>query len=118
MPEPLVQLQVEEINAPYEISQLQVAETKVLDQFQEASVKLTRICTTHGQGVVLDKDTPTGPDLKAKTDRPALVVRFFAEVTKHGPSLDKHKTSCDKFSQWRTKVDPILREPISLMGSD
>ena len=46
------------------------------------------------------------------------MVRSFAEVTKHGPSLDEHQRSCEKISQWRTKVDPVLREPIPLMGSD
>ena len=43
--------------------------------------------------------------------------RSFAEETKHGLSLDKHERSCEKVSQWRTKVDPILEEPIPLMGS-
>ena len=117
-PEPLVQLQVEEMNARYKGSELQLAETKALDQFQEASAKLTQICSTDAQGVVPDKGTPTGPDLKAKTDPPAWMVRSFAEVTKHGPSLDKHDRSCEKVSHLRTKVDPILREPIPLMGSD
>ena len=46
------------------------------------------------------------------------MVRSFAEVTKHGPWLDKHAPFCEKVSQWRTKVDPILREPKALMGSD
>ena len=36
MPEPLVQLQVEQMNARYKSSELQLAETKVLYQFQEA----------------------------------------------------------------------------------
>ena len=118
MPEPWVQLQVEEMNACYKISELQLAETKALDQFQEASAKLTQICSTDGQGVVSDKGTPTVPDIKAKTDPPAWMFPSFAGVTKHGPSLDKHEWSCEKVSQWRTKVDPILREPIPLMGSD
>ena len=39
-------------------------------------------------------------------------------MTKHGLSLDKHERSCDKVSEWCTKVDPILREPIPLMGSN
>ena len=46
------------------------------------------------------------------------MVRSFSEVTKHGPSLDKHERSCEKISQWRTKVDPIHREPIPLIGSN
>ena len=46
------------------------------------------------------------------------MVRSFAEVTKHGPRLDKHERSCEKVPQWLTKVDPILREPIPFMGSD
>ena len=115
MPEPLVQLQVEEMKARYKISQLQLAETKALDQFHEASAQLTQICSTDYQGVVPDKGTPTQPDIKAKADPPAWMVRSFAEVTKQGPSLDKHERSCEKFTQWRTKVDPILREPIPLM---
>ena len=106
------------MNARYKIGELQLAETKVLDQFQEASVKLTKICSTDGEGVVPDKGTSTGPDIKAKTNPPAWMVRSFAKVTKHGPSLDKHERSCEKVFQWRTKVDPILREPIPLMGSD
>ena len=118
MPEPLVQLQIEEMNARYRISELQLAETKVLDQFQEASAKLTQICSTDGQVVVPDRGTSRGPDIKAKTDPPAWMVRSFAEVTKHGPSLDKHDWSCENVCQWRTKVDPILKEPILLMGSD
>ena len=52
MPEPLVQPQVEEMNARYKISELQLAETKALDQFQEASAILTQICSTDGQGMV------------------------------------------------------------------
>ena len=91
MPEPLVQLRAEEMNARYKISELQLAETKALDQYQEASAKLTRICSTDGQAVVPDKGTPTGPDVKAKTDPPVRMVRSFAEVTKHGPSLDKQE---------------------------
>ena len=118
MPEPLVQLQVEETNARYKISELQLAETKALDQFQEASAKLTQICSADGQSVVPDKGTSTGPDIRAKTDPPAWMVRSFAEVTKHGLLLDKHERSCEKVSQWRTKVDHILREPIPLMASD
>ena len=118
MLDPLVQLQVAEMNAQHGISELQLAETKALDQFQEASAKLTQICSTDGQGVVPDKGAPTGPDIKAKTDPPAWMVCSFAEVTKHGPSLDKHKRSWEKVSQWRTKVDPILREPIPSVGSD
>ena len=118
MPEPLVQLQVGEMNARYKISELQLAETKVLDQVQEASAKLTPICSTDRQDVVPNKGTPTGPDLKAKTEQPGWMVRSFAEVTKHGLSLDKHDWSCDNLSQWRIKVDPTLREPIPLMGSD
>ena len=78
MPEPLVQLEVEELNARYKISELQLAESKALDQFQEASAKLTKICSTDGQGVVPDKCTSTGPDIKAKTDPPAWMVRSFA----------------------------------------
>ena len=70
MPQPLVQLQIEEMNACYKISELQLAETKALDQSQEASAKLTQICSTDGQGVVPDKGTPRGPDLKAKTNSP------------------------------------------------
>ena len=62
MPEPLVQLQVEDMNARYQNSELQLAETKALDQFQEASAKLTQICSTDGQGVVPDRGTHTGPD--------------------------------------------------------
>ena len=118
VPEPLVQLPAPEMNARYKISELQLAETKAPDQFQEASAKLTQVCSTDGQGVVPDKGTPTGPDLRAKTDPPAWMARSFAEPSKHGPSLDKHKRSCQKVSQWRTKADPILREPIPLMGSD
>ena len=45
------------------------------------------------------------------------MVHSCTEVTKHGPSLHKHERSCEKVSQWRTKVDLILREPIPLMGS-
>ena len=52
MLEPLVQLQVEEMNARYKISELQIAETKALDQFQEASAKPTQIWSTDGRGVV------------------------------------------------------------------
>ena len=117
MPEPLVQLQVEDMNARNKISELQLPETKALDQFQEASAKLTQICSTDGQGVVADEGTSTGADIKRKTDPPAWMVRSFAEVTKHGASLNKHEWSCKKVSQWRTKVDPILREPRTLMGS-
>ena len=112
MPEPLVQLQVEEMNARFRISELQVAETKALDQLQEASAELTQTCSTDGWGVVSDKGTPTGPDIKAKTDPPAWMVRSFAEVTMHGSSLDKHEGSCNNVSKWRAKVDPILKEPI------
>ena len=118
MPEPLVQLQVEEMNARYKSIEVQVAETKALDQFQEASGKLPQICSTDGQDLVPDKSTPTEPDIKVKTDPPAWMVRCFTELTKHGPSPDKHERSCEKVSQWCTKVDPLLREPISLMGSD
>ena len=114
MPKPLVQLQAEEMNARYKISEL--AQTKALDQFQEASAKLTQICSTDGQSVVPDKGTSTEPDMQARTYRPAWMVRSFAEVTKHGLSLHRHERSCEKVSQWRTKVDPILREPIPLMG--
>ena len=46
------------------------------------------------------------------------MVRSSAEVTKHGPSLDNHERSREKVSQWRTKVDPILRVPIPVMVSD
>ena len=46
------------------------------------------------------------------------MVGSFAEVTKHGPSLDKYERSCQNVSQWRSKVDPTLREPLPLMGSD
>ena len=91
MPEPLVQLQVEEMNARYKISELQLAETKALDQFQEALAKITQVCSTYDQSVVPDKGTPTGLDIKAKTDPTGWMVRSFAEVTKHGPSLDKHE---------------------------
>ena len=42
MPEPLVHLQVEEMNTRYKISELQLPETKALDQFQEASAGLTQ----------------------------------------------------------------------------
>ena len=118
MPEPLVQLQVEEMNARYKISELQLAETKALDEFQEASAKLTQIYSTDGQDVVPNEGTPTGPNLKAKTEPADWMVRSFAEVTKHGPSPDKHERSCEKVSQWRTKVVPILREPPPVMGSD
>ena len=118
MPEPSVQLQVEEMNARYKISESQLAESMALDQFQEASAKLTQICTTDGQGVVPDEGTATGPDIKVKTDPPDWIVQSFADVTKHGPSLDKHERSCEKVSQWRTKVDAIIREAIPLMGSD
>ena len=118
MPEPLVQLQVEEMNARYKISELQLAETKALDQVQEASAKLTQICSGDGQDVVLNEGTATGPDLKAKTEPPDWMVRSFADVTKHGPLLEGHEPSCENVSQLRTKVDPILREPIPLMGSD
>ena len=90
MPEPLVQLQVEEMNARYKISELQPAETKALEQFQEASTKRTQICSTDSRAAVPGKGIPTGPDLKAKTDQPAWMVCCFAEVTKHGPSIDKH----------------------------
>ena len=34
MPEPLVQLQVEEMNARYKISELQLAKTEALDSFR------------------------------------------------------------------------------------
>ena len=118
MLEPLVQLQVEEMNARYKISELQLAETKALDQFQEAIAKLTEICSTDGRRVVPGTGAPTGRDIKAKTDPPAWMVRSFAEVTKHGPSLDKDERSCEKVSQSRTKVGLILREAIPLMGSD
>ena len=91
MPEPLIQFQDDEMNERYKINELQLAETKDLDQFQEASAKLTQICSTDGQVVVSGKDTPTGPDLKAKTDAPAWMVRSFAEVTKHGPPLNEHE---------------------------
>ena len=67
--------------------------------------------------MVPDKGTSTGPDIKAKTDPPAWMVRSLAELTEHGPSFNKHKRSCKKVSQWRTKVEPILREPILHMGS-
>ena len=117
IPEPLVQLQVEEMNACYKISELQLAETKALDQFQEASAKLTQICSTDGQDVVPNEGTPTGAALKAETKPPDWSICSFAQLTKHGPSLDKHGRSCKKVSQWRTKVDRILREPIPLMGS-
>ena len=117
MPERLVQLQVEEMNACYKSSELQLAETKALYQFQEASAKLTQISSTDVQDVVPDQGTSTGPDIKAKTDPPAWMLCSFAEVTKHGLSLDKHERSCEKVSEWRTKVDPVLREPIPLMGS-
>ena len=46
------------------------------------------------------------------------MLRSFADVIKHGLSPNKHERSCEKVSQWRTKVDPILREPILLMKSD
>ena len=59
MPEPLVHLEVEKMNACYKISELQLAETKALDQFQEASAKLTQICSTEGQGVVPNRGTST-----------------------------------------------------------
>ena len=118
MPELLVQLQVGEMNTRYKISELHLAQTKALDQFQKASAKLTGICSTDGQDVVPDKGTPTGPDIKPKTDPPAWMVGSSAEVTKHGPLLDKHERSCERVSQLRTKVHPILREPILLMGSD
>ena len=118
MPEPFVQVHVEEMNTHYTISELQRAETKALDQFPDASAKLTQICSTDGQGVVPDQGTSTGPDIKAKTDPAAWMVRSFAEVTKDRPSLDKHERSCKRVSQWHTKVHPVLREPISLMGSD
>ena len=118
MPEPLVQLHVEEMNARYKISELQPAETKALEQFQEASTKVIQICSTDGRGVVHDKGTPTGPDLKAKTDSPAWMVCCFAKATKHGESIDKHERSCEEVSQWRTKVGPILREPIPFKGFD
>ena len=97
---------------------MQLAEIEALDQFQEASAKLTPICATDGWGVVPDKSTPTGQVIQAKTDPPAWMVRSFTKVTKHGPSLDNHEWSFKKVSQWRTKVDPILRELIQLMGSD
>ena len=118
MPEPLVYLQVEEMNACYKITELQLAETKALDQVQEASAKLTQLCSTDGQDVVPNEGTPTGPDLKGKTEPTVWMVRYFALVTKHGPSLDKHEWLCEKVSQWRNKVDPILREPILFMKSD
>ena len=117
MREPLVQLPFQEINARYKISELQLAEPKALHQVQEAPAELTQICSTDSQRVVPDKDTSTGPDIEAKTDPPAWMVCSFTAVTKHGPSLDKHKRSCERVSQWRTKVDPILREPIPRMGS-
>ena len=118
MLEPFVQLQVEGRIARYKISKLQLAKTEALNQFQEASAKLTQICSTDGQGVVSNKSTPTGAESKAKTDPLAWMVRSFAEPTKHGPSLDKHERSCKKASQWCTTVDLILREPIPLMASD
>ena len=99
------------MNARYKIRELQLAETKALDQFQEASAKITPICFTDGQGVVPDQGTPIGPDIKAKTDPPVWMIRSFAEVTKHGPSLNKHELSCEKVSRWRTKEDPILSSP-------
>ena len=99
------------MNARYKISELQLAETKAVDQFQEASAKLTQICSTDDQGVAPDKGTTIGPDIESKTEGPPWMVRSFAEVTKHGLSLDKHEQSCKKVSQWRTKVDPILRKP-------
>ena len=46
------------------------------------------------------------------------MVRSLARVTIHGPLLDKHERSCKKVSQWHTKVNRILREPIPLKGSD
>ena len=46
------------------------------------------------------------------------MVRSFAEVTKHGPPLDEHERSYEKFCQWLSKVDPVLREPIPLIRSD
>ena len=82
MPEPLVQLQVEEMNARYKISDLQLAETKAPDQLREASAKITQICSTDGKALVPDKGTPRGQDIEAKTDPPDWVVRSFAEVTK------------------------------------
>ena len=36
MPKPLVRLQIQKMNARHKISELQLAETKALDQFQEA----------------------------------------------------------------------------------
>ena len=57
-PEPLLKLQIEEMNARYKISELLQTETKALDQFQEASAKLTQICSPDGQGVVPDKGAP------------------------------------------------------------
>ena len=85
MPEPFIQLQVEQMNARNKITELQLAPTKAPDQFQEASAELTKICSTDGQGVVPDKGTPTGPDLKARTQPPAWMARSFAYVTKHSP---------------------------------
>ena len=118
MLEPLVQLQVEEMIACYKISELQLAEANALDKFQEASAKLTQVCTTDVQGLIPDEGTPTETDVKAKTEPPAWMVRSFANLTKHGPSLNRHQRSCEKVSQWCPKVDSILREPIPLMGSD
>ena len=76
------------------------------------------MCSTDGQGVVPDKGTSAGPDIQPKTDPPTWMVGSFTKVTKHGPSLDENERSCKRGSQWRTKVDPILREPTPLMGSD
>ena len=52
LPKPLGQLQVEDMNARCKISELQIAETKVLDQFPEASAKDIKICSPDGQDVV------------------------------------------------------------------
>ena len=100
MPKPLDQLRVEEMNAGYKFSELQLAETRSLDQFQEASAKLPQICPTDGQGVVPGKGTRTGPEIKAKTDPPAWVVCSFAEVTQHGPSLDTHEQFLSGAPRW------------------
>ena len=78
MQEPLVQLQVEEMNAHHKISELALAETKALDQVQEVSANPTQICSTDGQDVVPNKGTPTGLDLKAKAEPPDWLVRSFA----------------------------------------
>ena len=111
MPEPLVQLQVEEMNARYKISELQLAETKALDQFQEASAKLTKICSTDGHGDLPDKGTPTGPDIKAQTDPSAWMVRSLAEVPKHGPLLTSTNTHAKKFLSGAPRWIPYSESP-------